>query len=653
MMEKSIQNIRFLGLDMIDKANSGHPGIVLGAAPVLYSLYQYHLVASATKPEWFNRDRFFLAAGHGSALIYATLHLAGYDIPIEELKRFRQLGSMTPGHPEYGHTPGVEATTGPLGQGVGMAVGSAIAESYLRATFNKNDLKVVDHYTYVLCGDGDLQEGVSMEALSLAGHLNLERLIVLFDSNDIQLDGPTKNAVSENIRMKMESVGFNYELVEDASDVLAVSIAIERAKQTNKPSFIEIKSVIGAGSSKAGTSSVHGAPVGEEETLRMKKLANYPLDPFYVDKDALKDFQNRFGKRGDMAIQTWDFYMSEYEKQYPDQYRQLTNIIEKNIDLDLSDFMKEDPIGHIEATRNTIGKILPKLQEKLPEMIGGSADLTGSTKVKGINGNFTKDDRLGRNINFGVREHAMAAIVNGMTLHNLKAFSGGFFIFSDYMKPAIRIAALMSVPSMFFFTHDSVGVGEDGPTHEPIEQLSMFRTTPNLVTIRPANSNETRYAVRYALESKNKPTVVAMTRQNVTVMHESSYDLFSQGAYVASDVEGFEGIIIATGSEVELAIKAQKNLLEKHGVKVRVVSMPSMEIFLTQPETVRESVLPSKVERRLALEMGSTGLWYRFASNVLGIDTFGVSANLEDVLTHFGFTVENVVNTYLKIRNKA
>ncbi len=651
-MEKTIQNIKFLGLDMIDKASSGHPGIVLGAAPIMYSLYQYHLVANPKHPEWFNRDRFFLAAGHGSALIYSLLHLAGYDIPLSEIKRFRQLGSMTPGHPEYGHTPGIEATTGPLGQGVGMAVGSAIAESYLRATFNDGDLKVVDHYTYVLCGDGDLQEGVSMEALSLAGHLGLERLVVLFDSNDVQLDGPTKNAVSENIRLKMESMGFDYQLVDNANDVLSVSIAIEKGKQSPRPAFIEIKSVIGAGSSKQGTSSVHGAPIGEAETLKMKQAAGYPVDLFHVCPEAVRDFQNRFGKRGEQALQTWDFYMSEYAKSHPEKFKELQNIVNNEIGVDLAKFMTNDPIGHNEATRNTIGKILPKFQEEIIQMIGGSADLTGSTKVKGINGNFTSGNRLGRNINFGVREHAMGTIINGMTLHHLKAFSGGFFVFSDYMKPAIRIAALMDVPSMFFFTHDSVGVGEDGPTHEPIEQLAMFRSTPNLTVIRPADSNETRYAARYAIEKKHGPTLIVMTRQNVTVMHESSYEEFCQGAYVASDLEDFEGIIIATGSEVELAIKAQKLLLEEHDVRVRVVSMPSMEMFLNQPADVREKVLPQAITERLAIEMGSTGLWYHFSQNVMGIDTFGVSANLHDVLQHFGFVAENVVKRYLEIRNK-
>ncbi len=648
-MIKSIQNIKFLGLDMIDKANSGHPGIVLGAAPVVYSLYQYHLTASSKEPMWFNRDRFILSAGHGSAMLYATLHLAGYDIPLSEIKKFRQVNSMTPGHPEYKHAPGVDATTGPLGQGIAMAVGIAIAEKYLRHTFNKGDLKVVDHYTYTLVGDGDLQEGVALEALSLAGHLQLERLIVLFDSNDIQLDGPTKNAISENLKMKIESVGFFYQLIEDANDVLAVSIAIEKAKQANKPSFIEIKSVIGQGAIKQGTSSVHGSPIGVEETKRMKEVLGYPDELFHVDPEVKNDFSHRFGKRGDEAINTWNFMLQEYSLKYPKEYMELKNIIEGIVDIDYSEYLKEDPEGYKEATRNTIGKILPKLSEKIISLIGGSADLTASTKVKGINGNFTKENPLGRNINFGVREHAMGAIINGMTLHNLKAFSGGFFVFSDYMKPSIRLAALMRIPSIFIFSHDSVGVGEDGPTHEPVEQLSMLRTTPNLTTIHPANSNETRYAIRYALEAKDTPTVIVLSRQDIVVLHESSYVKFLQGAYVAKDMENFEGILIASGSEVELALKTQKALKEKHNISVRVVSMPSMELFLQQPDSVKETVLPAKVEKRLALEMGSSGLWYRFSKTVKGIDTFGASGNLEDVLEYFGFTVDEIVRLYLDL----
>jgi len=645
-MEKTIKAIRFLGMDMINQADSGHPGIVLGAAPVICSLFQYHMNAYAKEPNWFNRDRFFLSAGHGSAMLYATLHLAGYDIPMEELKKFRQLGSMTPGHPEFRHAPGVEATTGPLGQGIGMAVGNAIAETYLRNTFSTVEYPVVDHYTYVLCGDGDLQEGVAMESLSLAGHLKLRKLIVLFDSNDIQLDGPTKNTVSEDIKMKMESVGFEYILVKDANDVLDVSIAIEKAKQSDKPAFLEIKSVIGFGSSKQGTSATHGSPIGKEETIRMKEALGYSVVPFDVDKEVYEKFQSRFGLRGDRQYNAWNVYMDAYKVAFPEKYNQLMSIINEELQVDFESLLPEIPVGTKEATRNSIGKLIPKLSEQIISMVGGSADLTASTKVKGINGNFSEATPLGRNINFGVREHAMASIINGMTLHHLKAFSGGFFIFSDYMKPAIRLAALMQIPSMFIFTHDSVCVGEDGPTHEPIEQLSMFRTTPGINTFRPANANEVRHTIRYALESNRTPSIIALTRQNTIVLNACTYGEFKQGAYVVKAPLNEEGILIATGSELELAILASEEL-EKLGHPVRVVSMPCMELFLELPKERQEEILPKHLQNRLAIEMGSTGLWYRFASKVKGIDTFGASAKEQDILEYFGFTVKDIVKEYL------
>lgn len=648
-MKKNVDAIRFLGLDMINKANSGHPGIVLGAAPVMYSMYQYHLNATPLNPTWFNRDRFFLAAGHGSALLYATLHLAGYNVSIEDAMEFRQLHSKTPGHPEYRHTEGVDATTGPLGQGIAMAVGSAIAENYLRATFNRDELSVVDHYTYALCGDGDLQEGVTLEALSLAGHLGLERLIILFDSNDIQLDGPTGNATSENIQMKMESMGFDYQLVDDANDVLAVSIAIEKAKHVNKPSFIEIKSVIGYGSSKQGTSATHGAPLGLDETIRMKKTFDYSTKPFDVLPSAYDDFKNRFGKRGEQKYNEWLFYVEKYEKQYPELYREFKLIMDGIVSIPFDELLPMDEIGFVEATRNSIGKIIPKCMNASLALMGGSADLAGSTKVKGINGNYSYKTPLGRNINFGVREHAMAAIVNGMSLHHLKAFSGGFFVFSDYMKPSIRLAALMQTPSIFIFTHDSIAVGEDGPTHEPIEQLAMFRSLPNIHTFRPANANETKLAFRMALEETRMPSVICLTRQDTVVMNEVTYDLFKQGAYVAKDMDDFEGILIATGSEVELAIQTQAKLYQDHQIKVRVVSMPSMDLFLKQPKNIQEEVLPKNITKRLAIEMGSPYMWYQFASNVKGIDTFGVSANGNDAMNHFGFNVDGIVKEYLNI----
>ncbi len=648
-MEKSINAIRFLGLDMINRANSGHPGIVLGAAPVMYQLFTKHMKITPSDSAWFDRDRFVLSAGHGSALLYATLHLSGYELSTEDLKGFRQLNSITPGHPEYRHTDGVEATTGPLGQGISNAIGMAIAESYLRATFNKDDLNIVDHYTYVLCGDGDLQEGVALEGLSLAGHLGLERLIILFDSNDVQLDGPTHEAVSEDIEMKMKSMNWHYQRVDDANDLDALDQAIENAKSSDQPSFIEVKSIIGFGAEKQGTSATHGAPIGKEETERMREKFNFPHEPFNIPEEVYRDFFEKINDRNGKAHAEWVEKMDEYQERYPKLSDQFEQIISREVDVDYEDLLELEPIGTEEATRASIGKILPKLSEQIIEMVGGSADLSGSTKVKGINGNFTKDNPTGRNINFGVREHAMAAIVNGMVLHNLKGYSGGFFIFSDYMKPSIRLAALMEIPSIFIFTHDSIAVGEDGPTHEPIEQLAVFRSTPHLVTIRPAHANEVRFAMRYALESKRTPVAIVLTRQNTKVLTDVTYKNLKQGAYVARDADNFEGILIATGSEVELALNVQEYLANEKDIHVRVVSMPSMELFRQQPKKVQEAVLPSSCTKRLAIELGAPHLWYQFASNVYGMESFGVSAPGEDAQKHFGFTVENIVKKYLSI----
>ena len=645
----SINTIRFLGTDMINKANSGHPGIVLGAASTVYELFHNHLIANPKEPEWFNRDRFFLAAGHGSALLYSVLHLTGYDLSLDELKNFRQLNSKTQGNPEYGHTVGVDSTTGPLGQGLAMAVGNALAESYLGAKFNKPDLKVVDHNTYVLCGDGDLQEGVTLEAMSIAGRYQLNKLIVLFDSNDIQLDGPTKNANNDDIELKVKSMNWNYYLVKEPNDISTLNKVINADKKSDKPAFIEVKSIIGYGSSQQGDSSTHGAPIGIDETENMRIRLNYRYEPFDIPVEVYQDFAQSFGKRGDAEFVKWQKTLIKYKELYLEEYQNLQRIIEKRINIDFDDIIPQVSIGTKEATRNTIGALIKSLSQHLPEMIGGSADLTKSTKVKGIDGDFDVDNRIGRNINFGVREHAMAAMINGMALHNLRAFSGGFFIFSDYMKPAIRLSALMGLPSIFIFTHDSVAVGEDGPTHEPIEQLSMFRTIPNLNTLRPANANETRHAIRYALNSKNKPTAIVLTRQNTVVTHEVSYEEFKTGAYIACDIDNYEAILIATGSEVELALAVQEQLKNVHNIYVRVVSMPSVELFLSQPKEIQERILPSSCNKRLAIEMGATLTWYRFANHVFGMDTFGKSGKGEEVIESFGFTVDDIIRYYLNI----
>ncbi len=648
-MKQSIDALRFLGLDMIDQANSGHPGIVLGAAPVLYHLFTEHLNASPEDARWFNRDRFVMSAGHGSALLYALYHLAGYDLALNDLKQFRQIGSATPGHPEYGHTDGIEATTGPLGQGVGNAVGMAIAEAHLRARFNQGSFNVVDHYTYVVCGDGDLQEGVALESLMLAGHLQLERLIVLFDSNDIQLDGPTAEATSLDLPAFIRSLGFEYLHVADANDLEALNQALTQAKQSSVPSFIEIKSVIGYGSKGQGTASVHGAPLGKEETVRLKEAFGYSTEPFHVDKMVYDDFLSTFGARGNRALVAWQETMDAYAHAYPADFEHLEDIITNQTSLSLATLFTPEALGVSEATRTTIGKILKTASEALPSLIGGSADLSVSTKVKGNDGLFSKTNRLGRNLQYGVREHAMAAITNGLVLHQMKAFSGGFFIFSDYMKPSMRLAALMQIPSIFIFTHDSVAVGEDGPTHEPIEQLATFRSTPGLVTLRPADANETRHALRFALESRKTPVVMALSRQNLPVVSEVDYETFKQGAYVIRKHKDAEGILIATGSEVSLALEAA-SALEASGVFVNVVSMPSMDRFAALPQKEQDKILPPELTQRVAIELGSPGLWYRYAPVVIGLDTYGASGPGEKVLEHFGFTVDNVVKTYTQLK---
>ena len=644
-MEKSINAIRFLGMDIINKANSGHPGIVLGAAPMIYSLYTKHLRVTPNKPLWFNRDRFVLAAGHATGMLYPTLHFSGYNISMNDLKQFRQLNSLTPGHPEYLHTEGIDTTSGPLGQGIAMALGMAIAESYLAATFNKDNYKIIDHYTYAICGDGDLQEGVTQEAMSLAGHLGINKLIVLYDSNDIQLDGPLKWANTENTKMKYEAMAWDYSRVEDVNNIDELNKAIEKAKTTNKPSIIEVKSVIGFGSILAGKSATHGSPIGIEETDKMRKTLNYNYDAFEVPEEVYKDFFVNTVQRGEKALNEWEELFEDYKIKHPDLALKLENIINGILDIDYNQVLEKVEIGTKEATRVSGGKVITKLSENLIELIGGSADLTKSTKVKGINGDFTKENRLGRNINFGVREHAMAAIINGITLHHLRGFSGGFFVFADYMKPAIRMAAIMSIPAIYVFTHDSVAVGEDGPTHEPIEQLSMFRTTPNVNVFRPCDAVETAYSFRCALESKKTPSVIVLSRQNLEVKKEINYDDFKKGAYVISDSENYEGILIASGSEVGLALDTQE-LLKRDGINVRVVSMPSMDIFKYTSKEYQEMILPSSCTKRLAIEMGSPDIWYRYANNVYGIDRFGVSAPGGEAIKFFGFSKENIKKIY-------
>jgi len=648
MDQKAINTIRFLGVDAINKANSGHPGIVLGAAPMAYKLFTAHMNIDVKKPHWINRDRFVLSAGHGSMLLYAINHLSGYKVSIEDIKNFRQLGN-TPGHPEYGHTDGVETTSGPLGQGISNAVGMAIAETHLAAKFNKPNYNIIDHYTYVICGDGDLQEGVALEAVSLAGRLGLGKLIVLFDSNDIQLDGEVSLAFNENTKKKFEAMDWQHILVEDGNDLNAIHRAINKAKkEENKPSIIEVKTKIGYKTSFEGTSKVHGSPIGSDEADKLREKLNWSYQPFEVPEDVYQLFRKKVTLRGQRVHRKWKKLFDAYQNEYADDAKLLNQFLNDDMLVNEADF--EDLVkANDEATRSVSGKVIQRLSNQFLNLIGGSADLTVSTKAKGADGHYDKNHRLGRNINFGVREHAMGAIVNGLTLHGgLKAFSGAFFVFSDYMRPAIRLAAIMNIPSIFVFTHDSIAVGEDGPTHQPVEHLAGLRSIPNLNVIRPADAHETIAAWKVAMESKDTPTVIVLTRQNVKNYQETSADGLSKGAYIVSkESDQFDGILLATGSEVELAMKA-KEILKNQGVDVRVVSMPSHHLFDKQTKKYQKEILPKR-KKTLAVEMGSSMSWFKYTKDIYGLDTFGASAPMEDVLEHFNFTAEKVAKAFLKI----
>jgi len=647
MEQKAINAIRFLGVDAINRANSGHPGIVLGAAPMAYQLFTNHLNIHVKDTQWMNRDRFILSAGHGSMLLYALNHLSGYKLTIDDLKDFRQIGK-TPGHPEFGHTEGVETTSGPLGQGISNAVGMAIAETHLAAKFNKDDVKIVDHFTYVMCGDGDLQEGVALESISLAGHLGLNKLIVLFDSNDIQLDGEVSMAYSEKHKPKFEAMGWQHILVEDGNDLSAIQKAIMKAKKDdNRPSIIEVKTKIGFGTSLQGTSKVHGAPIGEAEANTLRNKLEWSYEPFDIPQDVYDHYRQKVTLRGQRAYKKWKKSLMTYKEKYPADYALYQQFVEGEVSVNLELF-KDVVSVNMEATRNISGKVLDRLSNEYLNLIGGSADLTASTKAKGADGHYSKSNRLGRNINFGVREHSMGAIVNGMALHGgLKVFGGAFFVFSDYMKPAIRLSAIMQIPSIFVFSHDTIAVGEDGPTHQPVEQLAGLRAIPNLNVIRPADANETLAAWKIALESKKTPTVIILTRQNVNNLESSHYEGVTKGAYVVSEEQGeLDAILLAAGSEVDLAHQAQQLLFEQ-GKFVRVVSMPSSYLYEQQTKKYQKEILPGRA-KVIAVEMASSMPWYKYTQNVYGLDTFGVSAPSEKALEHFNFTKEKLVEYILK-----
>ncbi|KIL39538.1 transketolase [Gordoniibacillus kamchatkensis] len=653
----AINTIRTLAIDAIDKANSGHPGIVMGAAPMAYSLWTQHMTHNPANPHWINRDRFVLSAGHGSMLLYALLHLCGYDLPLEEIKNFRQWGSLTPGHPEYGHTAGVDATTGPLGQGVGMAVGMAMAEAHLAATYNKEGFNVIDHHTYVLCGDGDMMEGVASEAASLAGHLRLGKLIMLYDSNDISLDGDLDMSFSEDVRHRFEAYGWQVLRVDNGNDLTAISTALSEAKaDKSRPTLIEVKTVIGYGSpnkaGKGGHAGPHGSPLGKEETMLTKEAYGWPTEPDFLVPDEVRAEYAKVKERGAAAEKAWNELVARYEQAHPELAKQLrvaaSGELPQGWDAELPVYA---PTDKAIATRAASGAAINAIAKKVPYLFGGSADLLSSnnTEMKGL-GNFSRNDYASRNIWFGVREFAMGTALNGMSLHGgLRVFGGTFFVFSDYLRPSIRLAALMKQPVIYVFTHDSIAVGEDGPTHEPIEQLPALRTMPGVTVLRPADANETSQAWRYAMEHQDTPYALILTRQNLPILEgtaELAKEGVRKGAYVISDAANGQPVaqILASGSEVQLAVAAQKQLAAE-GIHVRVVSMPSLELFEKQPQSYKDSVILPNVRARLAVEMANPMSWYKYVGldgDVLGIDKFGASAPAGRILPEYGFTVENV-----------
>ena len=657
----AVNAIRTLAIDGIEKANSGHPGMPMGAAPMAYQLWTEHLQHNPRNPKWFNRDRFVLSAGHGSMLLYSLLHLSGYDLSIDDLKNFRQWMSKTPGHPEYGHTPGVDATTGPLGQGIGMAVGMAMGERHLAAQYNKEEYEMINHFTDSMCGDGDLMEGVSAEAASLAGHLKLGRLIVLYDSNDISLDGKLEKTFSENVEKRFEAYGWQVLRVEDGNDLVAIDQALRNAKsEMSRPTLIEVKTVIGFGApNKAGSSSAHGSPLGKRETKLTKESYQWPYEEeFYVPDSIYEHVKKKVMEYGGKLEKDWNALFVTYHKHYPELAKQLEEAIQGILPTDWDSQLPVYETGTMVASRSSSGDVMNALSAKVPAFFGGSADLASSNKTMiKSGGDFLPEDYGGRNIWFGVREFAMGAALNGMALHGgLKVYGGTFFIFSDYLRPAIRLAALMKLPVTYVFTHDSIAVGEDGPTHEPVEQLASLRAMPNINIIRPADSNETVAAWKVAIESIDTPTALILSRQNLVTIKNNQSEVESgvrHGAYIVSKgtAEVPEALLLATGSEVQLAILAQEQLANEE-ISVDVISFPSWNLFEKQSQEYKRSILLPNVKIRLAIEMGSSLGWERYVGDqgdVLAIDRFGASAPEEIILREYGFTVQNVVDKLKKI----
>lgn len=659
-----INTIRTLSLDAVQKANSGHPGLPLGMAPGAYVLWTKFLRHSPRNPKWFNRDRFLLSAGHGSMLLYSLLHLTGYDLSLEEIKNFRQLHSKTPGHPENVLTPGVEITTGPLGQGFANGVGMGIAQKHLQAIFNREGFPVIDHFIYCICSDGDLMEGVSYESASLAGHLKLDNLIYLYDDNQVTIDGPTSLAFSEDVTRRFEAAGWDVSVVEDGNDLSAIEYAIAQAQQsTGKPKLIRIKTIIGFGMPSQGTHKAHSDAPGEEAVAKTKKALDWPENKqFYIPKEVLSHFRKAV-KEGARLEKEWKELVRQYERTFPDLGRTLKEIRSGELPAGWESSLPKFDKAEAKATRAYSGEVINAIADKIPQMIGGSGDLTPSnnTYIKSSS-NFEAGRHANRNIHFGIREHAMGSTMNGMALYgSVIPFGGTFQTFSDYMRPAIRLAALSHIRVIYVFTHDSIGLGEDGPTHQSVEHLAALRAIPNLALIRPCDAHEVREAWRAALDRAERPTALALSRQKVALIDRKRYaDArgLHRGAYILAEAENKQGravtpklILIATGSEVGLAVGAREKLTSQ-GIPTRVVSMPCWEFFDAQSPKYRESVLPSRVRARLSIEAGVSQGWAKYVGeegDSLAVDRFGASAPAEDVFKDYGFTVENVIRKAKKL----
>ena len=654
-----VNTLRTLSIDAIQRANSGHPGLPMGAAPMAYVLWTRHLkINPKTHMNWVNRDRFVLSAGHGSALLYSLAHLAGYDVSMDDLKNFREWKSNTPGHPEYGCTDGVEATTGPLGQGISMAVGMAMAEAHLGKKFNREGYPVMDHYTYALIGDGDLMEGVASEAASLAGHLKLGKLIALYDSNGISLDGKTSASFTENVGARFEAYGWQYIVVEDGFNLEEIDKAIVQAKaESDKPTIIEIKTTIGYGSENQGTHKVHGSPLGEEGVAHAKEVYNWNYPPFTVPEEVSQRFKECIQDKGVEVENKWNEMFEAYKKEYSDLAQKFSDGFSNKVPNTLGDILPQYGEDDSIATRAASQKAINALAKEVSSLWGGAADLASSNKtVIAGEGDFQPESYEGRNIWFGVREFGMACAMNGIMLHGgTRVFGSTFFVFSDYLKAAIRLSAIQKLPVIYVLTHDSVAVGKDGPTHEPIEQLASLRTIPNVQVFRPADGNETSAAWKVALETLDKPTILVLSRQNLDTLpisKEKVFDGVEKGGYVVQEAESeADGILIATGSEVGLALKAKEEL-QKKGKDVSVVSLPSWERFEAQSEEYKNTVISPELKKHMTIEAGTTYGWAKYAGDhgvMIGIDEFGMSAPSDIVLRELGMSVENIVSRYLEI----